>query len=152
MMMLTRRTAKELGVRNRLDPKQSIDGGADYLVKLRKRLPKEIHEPDRTWMALAAYNVGYGHLTDARKLAKKDGGDDSRWMDVKDYLPLLSQKRFYKQTRHGYARGSEPVSYVQNIRRYFDVLVWNDNPEIELALETESLQLSADIRIIPPLL
>lgn len=152
MMMLTRRTAKELGVRNRLDPKQSIDGGAAYLVKLRKRLPKEIHEPDRTWMALAAYNVGYGHLTDARKLAKKDGGDNSRWMDVKDYLPLLSQKRYYKQTRHGYARGSEPVTYVQNIRRYFDVLVWNDNPDLELALETESMQLSADIRVIPPLL
>jgi len=152
MMMLTRRTAKELGVRNRLDPKQSIDGGAAYLVKLRKRLPKNIQEPDRTWMALAAYNVGYGHLTDARKLTKKDGGDNSRWMDVKDYLPLLSQKRYYKQTKHGYARGSEPVTYVQNIRRYFDVLVWNDNPDMELALENESLQLSADIRVIPPLL
>jgi len=152
MMMLTRRTAKELGVRNRLDPKQSIDGGAAYLVKLRKRLPKEIHEPDRTWMALAAYNVGYGHLTDARKLAKKDGGDNSRWMDVKNYLPLLSQKRYYKQTRHGYARGNEPVSYVQNIRRYFDVLVWNDNPDLDLALESENLQLSADIRVIPPLI
>lgn len=151
MMMLTRRTAKELGVRNRLDPKQSIDGGAAYLVKLRKRLPKEIREPDRTWMALAAYNVGYGHLTDARKLTKTDGGDNTRWMDVKDYLPLLSQKRYYKQTRHGYARGSEPVTYVQNIRRYFDVLVWNDNPDLELALETESIQLSADIRVIPPL-
>lgn len=152
MMMLTLRTAKELGVRNRLDPKQSIDGGADYLVKLRKRLPKAIQEPDRTWMALAAYNVGYGHLTDARKLTKKAGGDDSRWMDVKDYLPLLSQKRYYKQTRHGYARGSEPVSYVQNIRRYFDVLVWNDNSNLDLALESENLQLSANIRVIPPLL
>jgi membrane-bound lytic murein transglycosylase F len=152
MMMLTRRTAKELGVQNRLDPKQSIDGGAAYLVKLRKRLPKSIQEPDRTWMALAAYNVGYGHLTDARKLTAKDGGDNNRWMDVKDYLPLLSQKRYYKNTRHGYARGSEPVSYVQNIRRYFDVLVWNDNPDLDLALESENLQLSADIRVIPPLL
>jgi membrane-bound lytic murein transglycosylase F len=151
MMMLTRRTAKELGVRNRLDPKQSIDGGADYLVKLRKRLPKEIQEPDRTWMALAAYNVGYGHLTDARKLAIKDGGDDKLWMDVKNYLPLLSQKKHYKNTRHGYARGSEPVSYVQNIRRYYDVLVWNDNSDLDLALESEDLQLSANIRVIPPL-
>lgn len=151
MMMLTRRTAKELGVRNRLDPKQSIDGGADYLVKLRKRLPKEIQEPDRTWMALAAYNVGYGHLTDARKLAIKDGGDDKLWMDVQNYLPLLSQKKHYKNTRHGYARGSEPVSYVQNIRRYYDVLVWNDNSDLDLALESEDLQLSANIRVIPPL-
>jgi membrane-bound lytic murein transglycosylase F len=152
MMMLTRRTAKELGVRNRLDPKQSIDGGADYLVKLHKRLPESIHEPDRTWMALAAYNVGYGHLTDARKLAKNDGADNTRWMDVKNYLPLLSQKRYYKQTRHGYARGSEPVSYVQNIRRYFDVLVWNDNPDLDIALDSIDMQLSANARIIPPLL
>jgi membrane-bound lytic murein transglycosylase F len=151
-MMLTRRTAKELGVHNRLDPKQSIDGGADYLVKLRKRLPESIREPDRTWMALAAYNVGYGHLTDARKLAKEDGGDNSRWMDVKNYLPLLSQKRYYKQTRHGYARGSEPVSYVQNIRRYFDVLVWNDNPDLDTAVENVDIQLSASTIIIPPLL
>jgi membrane-bound lytic murein transglycosylase F len=150
MMMLTRRTAKELGVRNRLDPKQSIYGGADYLTKLRKRLPERIQEPDRTWMALAAYNVGYGHLTDARKMAVKDGGDDSRWMDVKDYLPLLSQKRHYKNTKHGYARGSEPVTYVQNIRRYFDVLAWNDNPDLDMALESENIQLTADVRVIPP--
>lgn len=153
MMMLTLRTAKEIGVRNRLDPKQSIDGGADYLVKLHKRLPESIKEPDRTWMALAAYNVGYGHLTDARKLTEKDGGDDSRWMDVKNYLPLLSQKRYYKQTKHGYARGSEPVSYVQNIRRYYDVLVWNDNSNLDLVLESEDMQLSAtNIQVIPPLL
>jgi membrane-bound lytic murein transglycosylase F len=152
LMMLTRRTAREIGVHNRLDPKQSVDGGADYLVKLRKRLPEDIREPDRTWMALAAYNVGYGHLTDARKLAKKNGADNTLWMDVKDYLPLLSQKRYYKQTRHGYARGSEPVSYVQNIRRYFDVLVWNDNSNLDLALEGENLQLSSNIRVIPPLL
>ena len=103
-------------------------------------------------MALASYNVGYGHLTDARKLAKKDGGDNSRWMDVKNYLPLLSQKRYYKQTRHGYARGSEPVSYVQNIRRYFDVLVWNDNSDLDLSLDSENLQLSANVRVIPPLM
>ena len=152
LMMLTRRTAKELGVKNRLDPKQSIDGGAAYLAKLRKRLPKRIQEPDRTWMALAAYNVGYGHLTDARKLAIKDGGDDSRWMDVKDYLPLLSEKRYSKKTKHGYARGSEPVSYVQNIRRYFDVLVWNNSPELELPIENEGIQITADVRVIPPLL
>ena len=161
MMMLTLRTAKELGVKNRLDPKQSIFGGAKYLAKLRKRMPDNIAEPDRTWMALAAYNVGYGHLTDARKLTKLDGGDSTRWMDVKDYLPRLSQKRYYKQTRHGYARGNEPVSYVQNIRRYFDVLVWNEAnnvnnnnalTETELAIEDAPMQLSANVRVIPPLL
>ena len=150
MMMLTRRTAKELGVNNRLDPKQSIDGGAAYVAKLRKRLPERIQEPDRTWMALAAYNVGYGHLTDARQLAIKDGGDDTLWMDVKDYLPLLSQKQHYKNTRHGYARGNEPVVYVQNIRRYFDILAWNDSPNLDMAFDSENIQLTADIRVIPP--
>lgn len=150
LMMLTLRTAKELGVKNRLDPKQSIDGGAAYLAKLRDRLPEEVKEPDRTWMALAAYNVGYGHLRDARKLTAKGGGDSNRWMDVKDFLPLLSKKRYYKQTQYGYARGNEPVTYVQNIRRYFDVLVWNYNPELELSLETENTQMSADIRVVPP--
>lgn len=152
MMMLTHRTAKELGVKNRLDPKQSIDGGAAYLAKLRKRLPADIKEPDRTWMALAAYNVGYGHLTDARKLTKQDGGDSNRWMDVKDYLPRLSKKRYYKQTRHGYARGNEPVSYVQNIRRYYDVLVWNDSPKTEIDSDKTNIRLSESLRIIPPLL
>jgi membrane-bound lytic murein transglycosylase F len=152
MMMLTLRTAKELGVKNRLDPKQSIDGGAAYLAKLRNRLPEDIKEPDRTWMALAAYNVGYGHLTDARKLTSQDGGDSTRWMDVKDYLPRLSQKRYYKHTRHGYARGNEPVSYVQNIRRFYDVLVWNDSPKTKIALEDNNIQLSSTLTVIPPLL
>lgn len=152
MMMLTLRTAKELGVKNRLDPKQSIDGGAAYLAKLRNRLPEDIKEPDRTWMALAAYNVGYGHLTDARKLTSQDGGDSTRWMDVKDYLPRLSQKRYYKHTRHGYARGNEPVSYVQNIRRFYDVLVWNDSPKTKIALEDNNIQLSSTLIVIPPLL
>lgn len=152
MMMLTLRTAKELGVKNRLDPKQSIDGGAAYLAKLRNRLPEDIKEPDRTWMALAAYNVGYGHLTDARKLTSQDGGDSTRWMDVKDYLPRLSQKRYYKHTRHGYARGNEPVSYVQNIRRFYDILVWNDSPKTKIALEDNSIQLSSTLTVIPPLL
>jgi membrane-bound lytic murein transglycosylase F len=151
MMMLTRRTAKELGVRNRLDPKQSIDGGAAYVAKLRKRLPERIQEPDRTWMALAAYNVGYGHLTDARKLAVKDGADDTLWLNVKNYLPLLSQKKYHKHTRHGYARGNEPVSYVQNIRRYFDILAWNDNSDLDMSFESEEVQLTANVRVIPPL-
>jgi len=71
---------------------------------------------------------------------------------VKDYLPLLSGKRYYKKTKHGYARGSEPVSYVQNIRRYFDVLVWNNSPELELPIENEGIQITADVRVIPPLL
>ena len=124
LMMLTRITAKEMGVKNRLDPEASIDGGARYFDKIHKRMPERIPEPDRTWLALAAYNVGFGHLEDARILTEKAGKDPDKWVDVKEFLPLLQKKKYYKQTRYGYARGNEPVIYVQNIRRYYDVLSW----------------------------
>ena len=122
MMMLTRTTAKELGIKNRLDPQASIMGGAYYLNKLRKRLPETVTEPDRTWTALAAYNVGMGHIWDARKLAKQLGKDPDHWQDLSTVLPLLTKKKYYKKLKHGYARGFEPVSYVKNIRNYQDIL------------------------------
>ncbi len=122
MMMLTRTTAKELGIKNRLDPKASIMGGAYYLNKLRKRLPDTVTEPDRTWIALAAYNVGMGHIWDARKLAKRLGKNPDRWQELSTVLPLLSRKKYYKTLKHGYARGYEPVTYVKNIRNYQDML------------------------------
>ena len=122
MMMLTRTTAKELGIKNRLDPKASILGGASYLNKLRKRIPKSVTEPDRTWIALAAYNVGMGHIWDARKLAKKLNKNPDLWQDFSTVLPLLSHKKYYKNLKYGYARGGEPVDYVKNIRDYQNVL------------------------------
>ncbi len=122
MMMLTRTTAKELGIKNRLDPKASIMGGAYYLNKLRKRLPDSVTEPDRTWLALAAYNVGMGHIWDARKLAKELNKNPDLWQDLSTVLPLLTKKKYYKNLKHGYARGFEPVSYVKNIRNYQDML------------------------------
>ncbi len=151
LMMLTRNTASELGIKNRLDPRQSIEGGSRYLAKLRERL-SDVPEPDRTWLALAAYNVGFGHLTDARKITADMGGNPDLWMDVKESLPLLSQKRYYRHTRHGYARGQEPVDYVQNIRRYYDVLVWNDEQSQGKPLNDDDLLISSAITIIPPLL
>ena len=125
IMMLTRDTMQHLGItKSRLDPQASIEGGARYIARVKNRIPKRIGEPDRTWMALAAYNVGFGHLEDARVLVQSEGADPDKWIDVKKYLPLLSQKKWYKQTRHGYARGNEPVRYVENIRSYYDILVW----------------------------
>ena len=124
MMMLTRATAKRLNVENRLDATASIDGGSRYLRDIKRRLPDRIPEPDRTWLALAAYNVGLGHLEDARVLTERQGGNPDRWIDVRNRLPLLARKQWYSQTRYGYARGAEPVRFVQNIRRYFDVLQW----------------------------
>ena len=124
IMMLTRRTATQLGVKDRLDPEQSIEGGARYFLQMRKRIPKRIPEPDRDWMALAAYNMGFGHLEDARVLTQAQGGNPDRWQDVNERLALLSQEKWYRQTRYGYARGYEARQYVENIRSYFDTLVW----------------------------
>ena len=126
MMMLTLPTAKEMGIKNRLDAEQSLRGGARYFNKLLQRLPSSVKEPDRTWFALAAYNVGTGHLEDARKITQARDGDPNKWADVKDSLPLLSKKRWYKDTKHGYARGHEPVVYVQNIRHFYNLMNWSD--------------------------
>lgn len=123
IMMLTRATAKQVGVEDRSDPRQSIFGGAEYLASIQSRIPDTVLEPDRTWMALAAYNVGFGHLEDARDITRKRDGDPNRWVDVKESLPLLSQKKWYRDTRYGFARGKEPVRYVENIRSYHDLLL-----------------------------
>ena len=131
LMMLTLRTANAMGVTNRLDPVQSIQGGGKYLVKVHAGLPESILEPDRTWFALAAYNVGGGHLEDARKLAEAEGLDPNKWLDVKQMLPRLAQKQWYSKTRYGYARGGEPVHFVANIRRYYDILTWVTQPQME---------------------
>ena len=128
MMMLTKPTARELGVDNRLDVKQSLRGGARYLKDLLRRMPKRIKEPDRTWMALAAYNIGLGHLEDARVLTERQGGDPNLWRDVMQQLPLLQQSSYYNTTRYGYARGNEAVTLVQNIRHYYSILAWQDIP------------------------
>ncbi len=129
MMMLTQCTAREMGVDNRLDPLQSLRGGARYYRKLKRRLPEDIHEPDRTWFALAAYNIGRGHLEDARVITERKGGDPHLWDDVAEHLPLLQKQQYYSKTRFGYARGSEPVTYVKNIRHYFSILSWRDARE-----------------------
>lgn len=124
MMMLTQVTAKEMKVKNRLDPKQSIAGGARYFQKIKKRIPERIDDPDRTWFALAAYNVGYGHLEDARVLTDRADRNPDNWLEVKEFLPLLEKKTYYRTVKHGFARGREPVKYVDNIRRYVEVLRW----------------------------
>lgn len=131
LMMLTRVTAKEMGVANRLDPISSIEGGARYFSLIRERVAQHIPEPDRTWLALASYNVGFGHMEDARALTAQGGMNPDKWMDVKEFLPLLQKAKWYKQTKYGYARGMEAVKYVQNIRRYYDVLVWMTRSEMD---------------------
>lgn len=138
IMMLTRQTAQQLGVENRRDPAESIDGGARYIRRMIERIPDRITNPDRLWLALAAYNIGYGHLEDARRLTEARGGNPDRWLDVRDALPLLTQERHFSRTRFGYARGYQAVSYVENIRTYYEILVWMDSREHPLIAEAES--------------
>jgi membrane-bound lytic murein transglycosylase F len=113
-----------MNVADRTDPAESIRGGAEYLVRIKSRLPESIREPDRTWFALAAYNVGYGHLQDARIITRKLGEDPDSWIHVRKSLKRLAQQSWYSKTKHGYARGWEPVQYVENIRNYYDILTW----------------------------
>ena len=122
LMMLTLPTAREVGIEDRLDPAQSIEGGAIYLRRIYDRLPDSIVEPDRLWFALAAYNVGFGHLEDARVLADREGLDPNMWADVSDMLPRLTRSQYYRTVRFGYARGYEPVHYVRKVREYETIL------------------------------
>jgi membrane-bound lytic murein transglycosylase F len=121
LMQLTEDTAARVRA-NRLDPRASIFGGARYLANLMETVPARIPEPDRTWFAVASYNVGFGHVEDARILAQQHGRNPDRWEDVRDFLPLLSQERWYTRTRRGYARGWEPVRYVANVQSYLNIL------------------------------
>ncbi|HKJ75938.1 MAG TPA: membrane-bound lytic murein transglycosylase MltF [Gammaproteobacteria bacterium] len=129
LMMLTRATAEQMGVEDRTDPPQSIRGGARYLHRLLEKVPERIQEPDRLWLALAAYNIGFQHLEDARILTEAQGGNPDRWADVKERLPLLRKEKWYRWTEHGYARGDEAARYVENIRTYYDILLWLTNRE-----------------------
>jgi len=124
VMMLTAETAHSLGVKDRSNPEQSIFGGARYLAQVRAMFPERISEPDRTWLTLAAYNVGFGHLEDARVITQALGKNPDSWTDVRARLPLLAQERWYSRARRGYARGWEPVQYVDRIQRWLRLLEW----------------------------
>jgi membrane-bound lytic murein transglycosylase F len=124
LMQLTVESATAVKVADPADPRQSIFGGARYFRQVYEKIPTHVREPDRTWFALAAYNIGYGHLEDARVLAQKAGHDPDSWADVRTFLPLLAEEYWYTQTENGYARGSEPVRYVDNVRGYVDLLEW----------------------------
>lgn len=124
IMMLTADTARSVGVADRNDSRQNIGGGAAYFAQVLQMIPARIAEPNRTWLALAAYNVGFGHLEDARVLAQSHGKDADSWADVSQYLPMLAQERWYAQARRGYARGWEPVRFVEQVRGFLSVLEW----------------------------
>ncbi len=122
MMMLTLDTARDMGLKNRMAARESIFAGTGYLARLHNRIEEKVPEPDRTYLALAAYNLGFGHLQDARLLAARLGKSADTWGSLRGILPLLQQKKYYRQLPHGYARGKEAVQYVDRIRTYYNVL------------------------------
>lgn len=126
MMMLTVDTANLMKVSSRVDAAQSIRGGSRYLQRMMDHIPERISMPDRQWFALAAYNLGLSHVESARTLTAKQGANPDNWAEVKQRLPLLRQRKYYRQTQTGYARGDMAVYYVENIRRYYDTLLWID--------------------------
>jgi membrane-bound lytic murein transglycosylase F len=123
-MMLTADTAQAMGIRDRANPEQSIFAGARYLAQVREMIPDRIPEPDRTWLTVAAYNVGFGHLEDARIITQSLGKDPDSWAQVRERLPLLAQERWYERAKRGYARGWEPVQFVDRIQRFLTLLEW----------------------------
>jgi membrane-bound lytic murein transglycosylase F len=139
IMMLTEETADRLGVGNRLDARESILAGARYVNILRALQPDEVGEPDRTWLALAAYNIGPGHFNAARTLAKQLGVDPGAWYEMKQVLPLLAQPKYYQRLKSGRARGGEAVLLVENIRSYYEILRRNEAPHVAVSATVEAM-------------
>jgi len=133
IMMLTSDTAMAMGIADRTNPAQSISAGARYFATVREKIPDRIPEPDRTWFAVAAYNVGFGHLEDARILAQTRGKNPDSWEDVRDQLPLLGEERWYSLVKRGYARGWEPVQFVDRVQRYLTLLEWQPGDGVAAA-------------------
>ncbi|XOF32555.1 MAG: membrane-bound lytic murein transglycosylase MltF [Candidatus Electrothrix sp. YB6] len=122
LMQITKATAREMGIRNRLSPVQSIRAGVGYLAKLYARF-SGIQDPhERLLFALASYNIGYGHVRDAQKICQRKGWNPKHWAALEKALPLLRLEQYYKNTRYGYARGTEPVRYIKRILLYFDII------------------------------
>ena len=140
IMMLTEATADYLDIDDRMDPTSSIWGGAQFYARQTERIPDSVHEPDRTWFSLAAYNVGFNHVKDTRQIVEWQGGDPDKWIDLSEALPLLAQREWYTRVPYGYARGWEPVLYVNNIRAYYNIIKWlTENEEQEEVTEEDEI-------------
>ncbi len=129
MMMLTEHTANMMEVGDRRDARSSVLGGARYYLRVLRNVPERIAEPDRSWLAVAAYNLGFGHLEDARIITQTQGADPDQWEEVRARLPLLSDKAWYSRVQRGFAPGQTAVTYVDNVRRYYEILMWLDSHE-----------------------
>lgn len=122
VMMLMPVTARKMGVNNVFSPDENIMGGARYLAYMKERIPKRIRDPDRTWMAMAAYNIGIGHLEDARIITQMRKFNPDRWHDVRSNLPRLSDPRWHSRVKRGYANGAETVEFVERVSQFAAIL------------------------------
>jgi membrane-bound lytic murein transglycosylase F len=116
LLQVLPRTAREMGFKSLSNSEAGVHAGVKYLAWLRDRFPPELPAAERNWLALASYNVGFGHVRDARRLAAERGWDRDRWFgNVEQAMLLKEQPEVFRHTRFGYARGSEPVRYVRAI-------------------------------------
>ena len=122
VMMLMPTTAKKMGVGNVFSPDENILAGARYLAYMKERIPQRIRDPDRTWMAMAAYNIGIGHLEDARIITQMRKKDPDRWSEVRVNLPRLSDPRWHSKVKRGYANGTETVEFVERVTQFAAIL------------------------------
>jgi membrane-bound lytic murein transglycosylase F len=114
-------TAVELGFENVENPEAGIQAGTKLMHLLLERLDPRLELKHRLRFALAAYNAGWGHLQDARRLAAEQGLDPDRWFgQTEKAMLLLSQPRYHQRARHGYVRGGETVAYVSQIQNRYD--------------------------------
>lgn len=116
LMQVLPRTAREMGFDSPADPEQGVHAGVKYLRHMYNRLDDVPDPTDRLWFSFAAYNAGYGHLSDARRLAAQQGANPDIWFGgVAEIMPLLRKREFYSRARYGYCRCLEPVRYVRLI-------------------------------------
>lgn len=126
IMQIVPRTARSLDLQNPFDAVANIHAGARYIAQLRDQMDDQTPEPDRTYLALAAYNIGIGHLGDALMLTEQQGGNRHQWPDVRQRLPMMMNPEIYQELTYGYARGTETFNYVENIRAFHDLMVWQE--------------------------
>ena len=139
VMMLMPVTAKKMGVSNVFSPDENILAGARYLRHMRERIPHRIHDPDRTWLAMAAYNIGIGHLEDARIITQMRKKNPDHWNEVRANLPRLSDPRWYSRVKRGYANGRETVEFVERVAQFAAILESAvPEPDIAPTLATKS--------------
>lgn len=151
LMQVMPSTGEQMGFTELHDPEEGIHAGVKYMDHLLERFDPKLPMETRVHFALASYNAGYGHLLDARRLAREKGWDADRWFGhVEKAMLLLSRPEYYSRARYGFCRGGQPVHYVENIQQYYDayleVLASVGPVRADAAARTEPLALEGPIR------